>query len=173
VKWMFFSYSLPARPSKARVYVWRQLKKLGAFNYQSLWIFPFSKERMNELRKLMDEIEGFKGESLLIQGKPVNRKQEEQVHKAYADSRNEEYREYIKKCEDFLGEIRMETERENFTFAEVEENEEEFQKLRLWLKKIERRDLLGLPLHKAAVERIKSCEKVFEDFARKVYERQS
>ena len=73
MRWIFFSNTLPAKPSKARVYVWRQLKKLGAVNYQSLWILPFSNQRMNDLKKLMEDIERFQGESLLIDGKTLNK----------------------------------------------------------------------------------------------------
>ena len=172
MKWIFFSYTLPAKPSKARVYVWRQLKKLGAVNYQSLWIIPFSKQRMNDLKKLMEDIERFKGESLLVDGKTLNKGQEERINKVFLDSRNEEYQELIKKCDDFFKEIQNEIKNKNFIFAEVEENEEEFEKLKLWLRKIEKRDVLGAPLHKTAHDKIKSCERVFEDFARRVYEYQ-
>ncbi len=162
MKWIFFSYSLPAKPSRPRVYIWRRLKKLGAVNYQSLWV--------NELKKLMKDIEEFKGESLLLDGKALDRTQEEQITGAFLQSRNEDYQELIKKCDDFLKEIENETRNENFIFAEVEENEDELEKLKQWQKKIEKRDFLGAPLRKTAMEKIKQCEKVFEDFALKVYE---
>lgn len=172
MKWVFFSYSLPTKPSKSRVYIWRQLKKLGAVKFQSFWILPASSERTNELRKLMEEIERFKGESIMIHGKTVDKAQAEQINRAFMDSRNEEYHELIKKCEDFFHEIQGEIERENFIFAEVEENEEELTKLKLWMKKIEKRDFLGAPLKKTANEKMRSCERVFEDFAQRVYDRQ-
>ena len=55
MKWLFFTYSLPTEPSRARVYVWRQVKKLGAINYQSVWIVPYSVERINEFKNLIEE----------------------------------------------------------------------------------------------------------------------
>lgn len=120
----------------------------------------------------MSDIEAYRGESVLIDGKVLEKTQEDQLRKAFADSRNEEYQEFIKKCEDFFVELKSETEKENFTFAEVEENEEEFEKLKQWLRKIEKRDIVGASLRKSAVEKIKNCEKMFEDFARRVYEHQ-
>lgn len=170
MKWIFFSYSLPAKPSRPRVYIWRRLKKLGAVNYQSLWVLPYSADRVNELKKLMKDIEEFKGESLLLDGKALDRTQEEQITGAFLQSRNEDYQELIKKCDDFLKEIENEIRNENLIFAEVEENEDELEKLKQWQKKIEKRDFLGAPLRKTAMEKIKQCEKVFEDFALKVYE---
>lgn len=173
MKWIFFSYSLPAKPSKARVYVWRQLRKLGALSYQSFWILPSSPERINELKKLCENIVEFHGESLIIDGRVLSADQEERIRKIFVESRDEEYQELIHKCDEYFKEIQEEIEQENFIFAEVEENEEEFEKLRLWLKKIEKRDVLGAPKRKAALEKVKSCERVFEDFARRVYEHQS
>lgn len=169
MKWLFFSYSLPTEPSKARVYVWRQLKKLGAVNYQSTWVLPYSNERIEDIKRIAIEIERYQGESLLLEGKTLDKSQEERIYKAFADSRNEEYQEIIEKCEDYFKEIAFEIERKNFIFAEVEENEEELEKLKQWLKKVQRRDVIGAPLQKAATEKIKACEKMFEDFAKTVF----
>jgi hypothetical protein len=170
MKWLFFSYTLPSRPSRARVSVWRQLKKLGAVNYQSVWVLPHSTERLAEIRSLIEDIEGWKGETLLIEGKLLNKEHEEGIRRAFVESRDEEYREIIEKCEDYGKEIRFEIGRQNFIFAEVEENEEELEKLKLWLKKVEKRDIVEAPLHKEAIEKIKACEALFQDFALRVYE---
>jgi len=171
MKWLFFSYSLPTNPSKARVFVWRQLKKLGAVNYQSVWVAPYSLERINEFKKLIESIEGYKGMGLLIAGKILNKEQEENINQAFIDSRNEEYREIIDKCEAYFKEIEYEIQRQNFIFAEVEENEEELEKLKQWFKKVEKRDAMKPSLRKTAFEKIKMCEKMFDDFAKMVYER--
>jgi hypothetical protein len=170
MKWLFFAYSLPTEPSRARVYVWRQLKKLGAINYQSVWIVPYSAERINEFKKLIEDIEGFKGTALLTRGNILIKDQEDRIYQAFIDSKNEEYGEIIAKCQDFFKEIEHEIQRENFIFAEVEENEEELGKLKQWFKKVEKRDFLKPPLRKEAMEKLKVCEKMFEDFAKRVYE---
>jgi hypothetical protein len=170
MKWIYFSYSLPAEPSKSRVYVWRQLKKLGAVNYQSMWVLPHSKERINDLNKIIEFIENNNGESLFIEGKSLSRSQEERINQIFIESRNEEYQELIEKCEDFFKEIDFEIERKNFIFAEVEENEEELEKLKLWLKKVRKRDVLGAPLYETALEKIKASEKKFEYFSQRVYD---
>ena len=51
-------------------------------------------------------------------------------------ARDEEYQEFLEKCDDYFYEIEKETERKNFTFIELEENEDEYNKLVEWLKKI-------------------------------------
>lgn len=59
--------------------------------------------------------------------------------------------------------------RKNFIFAEVEEK---FEKLKQWLKKVEKGDVVKPPLRKEAMEKIKQCERIFNDFARRVYDHQ-
>jgi hypothetical protein len=172
MKWIFFSYSLPANPSKARVYAWRQLKKMGAVNQQNVWIVPHAADRIRELEKLTETIEKYKGSALLMVGTVPVKRQEENVVKALAASRDEEYVEVIEQCEAFFKEIEYEIGRENFIFAEVEENEEELEKLKAWFKKIEKRDTVKAPLRKAALQKIKQCERIFNDFAKRVYDHQ-
>ncbi|MFH0957230.1 MAG: Chromate resistance protein ChrB [Pseudomonadota bacterium] len=167
---LFFSYTLPSRPSRSRVHVWRQLKKLGAVNLQSVWVVPYSVERVKELRNLRDAIDGWKGEALIIEGKVLNEDQEKRINKAFIESRDEEYREVIEKCEDFFKELEFEIARQNFIFAEVEENEQELEKLKQWLKKVVSRDVVGAPLRKEATEKVKMSEELFQNFALRVYE---
>lgn len=173
MKWIFFSYSLPANPSKARVYAWRQLKKMGAVNLQNVWIVPHAVERIRELENLTEGIQKYKGAALVMVGTIPVKHQEQSVLKALAASRDEEYVEVIEQCEAFFKEIEHEIGRENFIFAEVEENEEELEKLKRWFKKVEKRDTIKAPLRKQALQKIKQCEKIFNDFAKRVYDHQN
>lgn len=169
MRWLFISYTVPSNPSRVRVFIWRELKKLGAINYQTVWVLPYSKEMIEKIQHLEKTIENYDGQFLLIEGKAVNREDEERILNAFVEARNKEYREVIEKCKDFFEEISSEIERKNFIFAEVEENEEELKKLKAWLKKIEKRDFVNAPLKKEANEKIKKCTKLFEEFSKRVY----
>lgn len=100
----------------------------------------------------------------------MNRDSEERINQAFVESRNEEYRKIIGKCDDYAKEIEFEIGRQNFIFAEVEEHGEELDKLKQWLKKVEKRDIVEPPLRKEAIEKIESCEDLFQGFALRVYE---
>ncbi|MCX8027746.1 MAG: chromate resistance protein ChrB [Thermodesulfovibrionales bacterium] len=169
MKWLFISYTVPSHPSKARVYVWRELKKIGAINYQTIWVLPYSKDSLEKAHALEKIIEKYGGQALLVEGKVLNNDDEGKIINAFIDARNKEYLELIDKCEDFFKEISFEIKRKNFIFAEVEENEEELDKLKTWLKKIEKRDFINAPLRKEAIEKIKKCSKLFEEFSTTVY----
>ena len=169
MKWIFFSHRLPPKPSKLRVYVWRQLKKIGAVSYQSVWVIPYMKNLLSDLESLASHIETYGGGSLLIEGKPINKAEQDRILKAFLEASTEEYQEIANKCDDFLKEIASEIARRNFIFAEVEENEEDLDKLKNWFKKVEERHLVKNPLRKLAAQKLKLCEKALEDFSLRVY----
>ncbi|GAB5047202.1 Chromate resistance protein ChrB [Thermodesulfovibrio sp. TK110] len=169
MKWLFISYTSPSNPSRARVFIWRELRKLGAINYQTVWVLPYSKEIIDKVQNLQKFIENYGGQALLVEGKVLNKQDEDKILNAFVDARNKEYKEVIEKCEDFFKEISFEIERQNFIFAEVEENEEELEKLKAWLKKVEKRDFVNAPLKKIATEKIKKCIRLFEEFSKRVY----
>jgi hypothetical protein len=172
-KWIFLGYTLASEPSKARVALWRRLKKLGAINFEALWVLPHSTKRVAEAQALIAEIERQQGHGVVVVGTVPDEQQEERIRAAFVGSRNQEYQELIEKCGDYAKEIEYEIGRRNFIFAEVEENEEELEKLKDWLRKIERRDLVDAPLHGVAVAKVADCERLFEDFSRRVYEHAS
>lgn len=171
MKWLFFSYTVPAKPTRVRVAVWRRLKKIGAVNCQSFWVVPHRKDRIADLEKLSGEIAAWKGESILVEGKPLGVGDEARIRAALLDAGNEEYGELLQKCNDFLREIEMETKNQNFIFGEVEENEEELEKLKKWLGKIEARNPVESEVRREVLKRIRLCEKALDDFSRAVYDR--
>lgn len=170
MKWIFLSYSMPSKPSKFRVQAWRQLKRLGAVNFQTVWAIPHSRDKLQDLEKLVADIRSWKGDAFLVVGKPLTEEDEKRLLAAAVESSNEEYREVLHVAEDFLEEIRSEIEKKNFIFAEVEENEEELAKIKKWLVKIGKRSACEAPLHKETLDKIRLCEKALDDFSQMVFD---
>jgi hypothetical protein len=82
---------------------------------------------------------------------------------------DQDYVEFIDKCKDFLVEIDTEIRQKKFTFAELDENEAELQKLTSWLRKIRARDYLGNAKAPDAGNALENCRKILRTFARSVY----
>jgi hypothetical protein len=76
---------------------------------------------------------------------------------------------YTLSIKDHLKEIASEIARKNFIFAELEENEGDLDKLKQWLRKVEKRHLLKNPLRKLAAQKLKLCEKALDDFSVQVF----
>ena len=93
----------------------------------------------------------------------------DQIEERFNSARNEEYGELLEQCENFFKEIDKEIARENFTFAEIEENEEELDKLKQWYMIIENRDTFGASLKEKSRTALFKCAEVFEKFCNMVY----
>jgi len=66
MNWYTFSFSLPTKPSRVRVSVWRKLKKAGAVSFGGgQWILPQREECLAIFLELQNEIEQNQGESML------------------------------------------------------------------------------------------------------------
>lgn len=108
-----------------------------------MWILPNMESHLEIFNGISSEIKENNGSSYIANADFIETESSDDVIAAFNNTRNDEYREFIDKCEDFFLEIEKETQKENFTFAELEENEEEYDKLAEWLNKINKRDFFG------------------------------
>lgn len=168
--WIAINYTLPREPSRTRVSIWRKLKKFGAVNIQqSMWILTSNDENYGLLDEIKNEVTQNNGEAFLMtvsvddDGKKI-------IIEKFNAARDEEYGELLEQCEEFFKEIDKEITRENFTFAEIEENEEELNKLKQWYAKIAARDSFDAPLQEKAKLMLSKCTEVLDGFCDRVYE---
>jgi hypothetical protein len=171
LKWLVINYTLPSEPSRLRVGAWRSLKKLGAVNIQqSMWLLPYSGENFDSLSSIARDMESNGGTVLIMESFFSEEKYEQVVISSFNKAREIEYQEILGKCEGYLREIEKEINRENFKFAEAEENEVELDKLKSWYEKVKIRDNFHSPLREITERKLEECESVFADFSRRIYE---
>ncbi len=168
VRWLMFLYQVPSEPSRLRTAVWRRPKALGAvYAAHSVAVLPESPEAERALRALRAEVGQMGGAAQLVRAEPLLGQGDFAAR--YNQARDEEYAEVIGRCEDFLAEIARETSAGHFSYAELEENDEDLAKLRTWLAKVVARDALGAASAEAARTAVASCAAVLEEFAARVY----
>jgi len=93
----------------------------------------------------------------------------EEVVDRFCADRGHEYREFCVRCRDFLADIAKETNARNLSFAALEENEQDLQKLQNWLEKIRARDFFGALQAHTAAEALAACERALSGFADAIY----
>jgi hypothetical protein len=93
----------------------------------------------------------------------------ESILARFQTDRGREYGEFEDRSRVFLAEIKRETRRHKFTFAELEEIEGDLEKLSAWLGKIRTRDFFPSADSEAAVETLERCRSAFRTFAESVY----
>ncbi|MQA11833.1 MAG: ChrB domain-containing protein [Pseudonocardiaceae bacterium] len=166
--WLVLVYRVPSEPSRLRATVWRRLKAAGAvYLANSVAVLPESAAAERVLRKLRAEIEAMGGSGQLLRAEALSGHGD--VVAAFNAARDAEYAEVLSRCADFLAEIDKETKAEKFTYAELEENDEDLTKLRGWLDKIRARDTLGASRAQEASKAVEGCAQALDGFAEKVY----
>lgn len=171
VNWLLLSYKMPSEPSRNRLSVWRKLKSLGGVYLQNgVCILPRTDEFIRSLKILENEISEANGEAVLLQTVAFDQHQEDKVVARFKADRDEEYREFIDKCTDFIAEINKETQANHFTYAELEENDVDLKKLQNWLNKIRKLDYYQAELSITAQASLAECEQMLDGYALKVFE---
>jgi hypothetical protein len=166
--WLLLIYRVPPEPTRLRSTVWRRIKSLGAIYLQnSVAALPASPANERSLRKLRREILDMSGTAILLSAAALAGDAE--VRAAFLAARNDEYEEIVDKCEDFLRQVQKEYDENHFTYAELEENEEDLVKLKNWLAKIVERDAFGANGRPATERALESCEQSLEAYAARVY----
>ncbi|MFN3547074.1 MAG: Chromate resistance protein ChrB [Mesorhizobium sp.] len=169
--WLLLTYKVPPEPAARRIAIWRRLKGMGAIYLQSgVCLLPRTDEHLRRLKMLENDIAEASGDSVLLETVALDQAQEEKVLARFKADRDEAYVEFIDKCDDFQREVAKEIAASHYTYAELEENDVDLKKLQGWLAKIEKLDFYGGEKAEEARVRLKGCEAVLDDYARRVFD---
>lgn len=172
--WLLLIYRVPSDPSRNRVAIWRELKRLGAlYLQQSVCILPREPHLEHALKTLAQRIEKWGGQSNLLPLGALDAQEEEKITRSFREARDKDYEEIIEQCNLLLHELAQETERRNFSSAEVEENEENLERLKRWFSRVQARDWFDAARRGLAEQHIAGAEVALEEFAERVYEQEN
>ena len=169
--WLLLTYKVPPEPASKRVALWRRLKGMGAVYLQNgVCLLPKTDDHARRLKMLENDISEMGGEAVILETVGLDRMQEDKVVAHFKADRDDAYREFIDKCDDFETEIAKETAALHFTYNELEENDIELKKLQGWLEKINKLDFYGGGLATDAAARLKGCESLLDTYAQRVFD---
>jgi hypothetical protein len=169
--WLLLTYKVPPEPAAKRVALWRRLKSMGAVYLQNgVCLLPRTDDYMRRLKMLENDIAEMGGDAIILEAVALDRAQEDKVVARFKADRDDAYREFIDKCDDFETEIAKEAAAQHFTYNELEENDVEVKKLQGWLEKIKKLDFYGGGLATDAAARLKACESLLDAYAQRVFD---
>jgi hypothetical protein len=173
VGWLLLIYKVPSESSRARVAVWRELKRLGGFYVQqAVCVLPDREELRAGMEKVREKVTELGGSSVFLTLTDVEPDVRDQFVEGFRTQSAKEYAEIVEECETkFVKEIEFERFRENYTFEEAEEIRQDLEKLRRWLAKVEDRDWMDAEGKELARAKVADCERLLEEFEADVYER--
>lgn len=174
-QWLLLIYRVPSDSSRARVAVWRDLKRLGGlYVQQAVCVLPDREELRESLDRVRARIDELGGSSIFVTLRDIEPEARGQFVEGFRTNSAKEYAEIIEECETkFVKEIEFERFRENYTFEEAEEIRQDLEKLRRWLERVESRDWMSAEGRDTARQKVADCEALLEQFEADVYERRS
>jgi hypothetical protein len=168
--WLLILVQVPSQPSRHRVAVWRELRRIGAVPLSpGTWVLPAHPAFDAGLARAEELVAKGGGSWTLVDASPRNQGAAT-FRRAYEAARLEEWAEFMSDCGKFEREIAQEISREKFTFAELEEEEQSLERLRRWYRDLKSRDVLLLPQSGEAAEQLARCTDALEAYASMVYE---
>lgn len=172
--WLLLIYRVPQDPAARRTYVWRQLKQLGAiYLQQAAAILPERPDQLAALEALAQRIDEYGGEVSLLTTVSPSAAWEQGTMERFNQARVAEYAELGENVERLQDEIRRETRKERFTFAELEDIESDWEKLQRWLSRIKARDFFATAECATVEQLLEEAQQELQTFTDRVYAQQA
>ena len=170
-RWLVLAVRIPAEPSRHRVAVWRELRRIGAVPLgQGCWAVPDVPAFAGRIARAAELAGRGEGEIIVLNAAGRDEADAARLEGLFTEARQAEWAEYIADCGKFDAEINAEIAKGKLTLAELDEEEQSLDRLRRWYRTIKARDLFGAPSAAAAERRLKECGEALEDFAERVYQ---
>ena len=170
LRWLLLIYRIKAESSGRRTYVWRQLRQLGAvYLQQAVAVLPDRPELRVELDRLGQRIQSAGGEASLLETMSPSPAWEAELVDRFNAARDAEYEEILDSVESFEDEIRRETRKRRFRFAELEEGDADWEKLQRWFARLVDRDFFGAAGRAGAEEALARGRALLDGFTQEVY----
>lgn len=133
------------------------------------WVLPVTDGHKALFVQLTAIVREQGGSATVFATTAIAQHENETIVARFQADRAREYDEFAERSGEFLAEIEKETRRRKFTFAELEEIEDDLDKLSAWLAKIKARDFFPDARMQQANETLETCGTALRTFADKVY----
>lgn len=168
--WLLLLAQLPAEPSSARVALWRRLRGAGAVSViNGVWALPVTEAHRDLFASAAAKVREQGGRALTFSADALREDDAASLMAQFRADRGREYEEFAEQAGAMLAEIEKETRKRKFTFAELEEIEQDFEKLTNWLAKILRRDFFSDERAATAKANLAQCASELRKFSELVF----
>ena len=169
-RWLVVLVRVAAEPTRHRVAVWRELRRVGALLLsQATWVLPDVPAMAGGIVRARELALRGDGEIVVLTAGGQTGFDSDRLRELFTGARQEEWVEFIADCGKFDAEIDKEIRIQKLTFAELEEEEQSLERLRRWHKAIRSRDVFGAPAAPEADRQLKHCAVRLEEYTQLVF----
>ncbi|MGE5228072.1 MAG: Chromate resistance protein ChrB [Planctomycetaceae bacterium] len=170
-RWTLVTYRVPQDPSRHRVALWRELKRAGAISLQqATWALPSRVATTDVIERVLALVDRAGGDAYVFSADPAGEAMGARLEELFVEAREDEWGEFVRECDKFDAEIDHEIQTRKFTAAELDEEEQNLERLRRWFRELRARDVLGAPTAAVAEVRLKASAERLDAFAEQVFE---
>jgi hypothetical protein len=168
--WLLLLTQLPRSASSPRVALWRRLRAAGATTMvTSVWVLPETAPHAELLEQQRNWLLRQGGIGFVLSVPASAADVNEAIVARFQSDRGREYDEFTERCDALLEEIGREGKAGKYTFAEMEESEQDLEKLVRWLAKIQARDFFPGERGQEATAMLARCQTAVAAFSQAVY----
>lgn len=163
--WLVVLYDIPTEPSRLKVRLWRDFKRMGAlYPPTSVCIIPDTQKNRQELERISKMINK-DGKLMRIRGRAMNENDQTNILQTFRTERDKQYDEILEECQEFMDEINLNINTKKTTQEEVEEMEEALDGLRRWFDRVKSIDWVEKSASSIRVEKsLERCEGLMAKF---------
>lgn len=170
-RWLVLVVRVPAEPSRHRVAVWRELRRIGALSLgQGTWAVPDVPGFADGVTRVIELARRGEGEVVVLDAAGRAARDGARLEALFTAERDEEWTEFLGDCGKFEAEIDKEISKRKFTMAELEEEEQSLERLRRWHRDLKARDVFGAPSAAEAEQRLKRCVERLAGYTEQVFQ---
>jgi flagellar biosynthesis regulator FlaF len=170
LRWVVLVVRLAAEPSRHRVAVWRELRRIGALSLgQGTWAVPDVPIFADGVARVIELAGRGEGEVVVLHATGRGEQDGARLEALFTADRQEEWTEFLADCGKFDAEIDKELRNQKLTMAELEEEEQSLERLRRWYRELKARDVFGAPSAADAEQGLKHCADRLEDYTEQVF----
>jgi hypothetical protein len=171
--WLLLIYTVPARPSRKRAAVWREVKKAGAvYLRDGVCVLPERPAQTRAFQEIAAKVKELGGQATVVRSAGLEGERAEAVIVEAASARAAEYADILREVERFRAHLRREREHREPSFEEVQELEADLGKLQRWAVQVRERDFVGVEKLADVETALAECEEELASFADAAYEQE-
>jgi hypothetical protein len=147
MKWLFLVQQIRTPNSRERVKVWRLLKKIGALPYRnSVYVLPYSKERLEDFQWLGQQIEDSKGEASVFVSESIDEREDQTIRGLFERNREEDYTSILSSAGNLLERVRLAKKQRKLPDAVLKKLSKDAKRLNKSFAEVERIDFFSMPI---------------------------
>lgn len=151
--------------------MWRELRRVGAVQLgQGSWALPDAPPFDGFVDKIVALVGQHEGEVLALSSSAADDATGRRMRVQYDEARRAEWTEFVSECGKCVAELEKEVRLQKFTLAELDEEEQNVDRLRRWHRELRSRDVFESVDEAEIQHELDACTAALDQFTSLVYD---